>query len=639
MLIVSPSTPPEDQVNSFTLCSSTEDYLSPSLAVSSTEATNPEISPSTLPIGSSEPLDSPSNTHVNIGTVQEPEQHSKSPISLQSSDRDIDIVTRLFSALKMDPIGVPLHTPSTQAVAEDFTPATDTVCLQDLEACSYDGRLVPWVDKQATLHKTAFPGNIEVIRYQNEETPQQGAIILVSYQCGSRKRTTTGALKYPFVDAIFSSSRVVELDPFSREVYPFPQDQGRPLEVQPIVTAYESHRMNMNDYIAKINKLESAGLGLSTTTMSLRWDLAVVYHSLGYSDKAEHQYKQILPVLEQKKGQNSEDYIYTKVYLAESILRLGRLQEGHQMAHDAHILARRSHPGSSLYLEATCVLAQSFGYSNEFGSKEELLRDVIQITLTAFGPKHGDTIKMIRNLCNPMVATRRYSESEKLLRVALELSSNATNLSDREKCMIRYDLSKLLYEQGKYADSEALLRETAKISEKLLGIEHKQTLRCTVLLCKVLKMHKSFSESRDILLNILEVQIKKSEEIRGRTIRAMADLSVVLIEMRKMDDAFKWMEQALCYCVEIGGIKSGCAEQFFKDLSSIDEFEEQHDLILDLYKRMDIKISWIDAVYFDTVLSALSPQPCLLLLDSQRKSSCLSASATDTGYLHDGSIS
>ena len=119
----------------------------------------------------------------------------------------------------------------------------------------------------------------------------------------------------------------------------------------------------------------------------------------------------------------------------------------------------------------------------------------------------------------------------------------------------------------------------------------------------------------------------------------MADLSVVLIEMRKMDDAFKWMEQALCYCVEIGGIKSGCAEQFFKDLSSIDEFEEQHDLILDLYKRMDIKISWIDAVYFDTVLSALSPQPCLLLLDSQRKSSCLSASATDTGYLHDGSIS
>ena len=119
----------------------------------------------------------------------------------------------------------------------------------------------------------------------------------------------------------------------------------------------------------------------------------------------------------------------------------------------------------------------------------------------------------------------------------------------------------------------------------------------------------------------------------------MADLSVVMIEMRKMEDAYKWLEQALCYCVEIGGIGSGRAEQFFEDLSSIDEVEEQHQAILDLYKRMDIKISRIDAVHFDTVFPALSPEPCLLLLDSQRKPSFLPTSAIDTKYLHNGPIS
>jgi tetratricopeptide (TPR) repeat protein len=639
MLIVSPSTPLEDQVNSFMRYGSREDCLSPSLAVSSTEATNPGFSPNALLMGSSEPLGSPSNAHVNMDTVQEPEQHFVSPIPLQFSDRDVDIVTRLFSALKMDPINIPLHIPPTQAVAEVLTPATDTVCLQDLEACSHDGRIVTWVDKQAKPYKTASSGSTEVIHYHNEEKAQQGTIILVSYQCNSRKRTTTGALKYPSIDVIFSSSRVVELDPFSLEVYPFPQDQGWPLEVQPIATVYKSQRMDLNDCISKINKLESAALGSKTAATELRWDLAVVYFNLGYYDKAEHQYKQILSVFEQIYGQNSWDYIAAKIHLAESISYSGRSKEGNQLAKDAHILARRFYPGSSLYSSATHILANSLGFLSNFESEEELLREIIQIRLTASGPKHGVTIKVIRNLCNSMADTGKYSESEKLLRVALELSSSATNLSDREKCTIRYDLSKLLYEQGKYADSEALLKETAKISEKLLGIEHKQTLRCMILLCKVLKINKLFSESHDILLNIIEVQIKKSEEIRGRTIRAMADLSVVMIEMRKMEDAYKWLEQALCYCVEIGGIGSGRAEQFFEDLSSIDEVEEQHQAILDLYKRMDIKISRIDAVHFDTVFPALSPEPCLLLLDSQRKPSFLPTSAINTKYLHNGPIS
>jgi tetratricopeptide (TPR) repeat protein len=639
MLIVSPSTPLEDQVNSFTRCGNTEDHLSPSLAVSSTEATNPGFSPSTFTMGSSEPLASRSNAHVNISTVQEPDQHFTSPIPLQSPDRDIDIVTRLFSALKMDLMGIPLHIQPTQAVAEVLTPATDTVCLQDLEACSHDGRLVPWVGEQAMLHKTVSPGNTEITRYYKEENPQQGTIISVSYQCGSRKCTTTGALKYSSVDVIFSSSKVVEPDPFSLEVYPFPQDQGRPLEVQSIVTAYEFNRMNMNDCIAKISKLESASLRSNTAATKLKRYLADVYYNLGYYDQAEYQYKQNMLVFEQRYGKTSWDYIYAKMYLADSVSRLGRYEEGHRMAQDAHILARRFYPGSSLYQKATRALADSFGFLDERRSEEELYRDLVQITLTTSGPKHGNTIEAIRNLCFSMTLSEKYSETEELLRVAVELSSNATDISAMERCFIRHNLGQLLYKQGKYADSEALLRQTANMSEKLLGIEHEETLSCKILLCQVLRFQNLLSERYDILLEVLKVQIEKLKEIRGSTIEAMADLSIVLIEMRKMDDAHKWMKQVLCYCVEISAVTSDRVEQFFEDLSSIDQVEGQHKLILALYDRMRIKISWTAVVMHDRILSALSPQPCLLLLDSQRKSSCLSSSATDTRYVHDDPVS
>ncbi|CAN9198770.1 unnamed protein product [Alternaria alternata] len=581
-LIVSPSMPLEDQVNSFTRCGSTKDHLSPALEAYSTEATNPGISPSALPMGSSEPLGSPSNVHVDIGTFQEPEQHFISPILLQSPDRDVDVVTRLFSALKMDPIDIPLHIQPTQTVAEVLTPATDTVCPQDLEAYNHDKRLVPWVDKRATLHETASPGSTKVTRYHNEESPQRDTIILVSYQCNSRKRTTTGALKYPSVDVIFSSSRVVELDPFSLEVYPFPQDQGSSLEVRPVATLYDSWRMNLNDCIAKISKLESAALASNIAATKLRCKLADAYYDLGYYDKAEYQYKQVLPIFEQRYGQNSWDYIYSKIYLAGSVLRLGRSQEGNRMAQDAHILARRFYPGSPLYQDATGVLADSLGFLDDRRSEEELLREFVQIVLTASGPKHGDTITAIRRFGEVTRKTRGYSESEELLRVALELSSNATDISDREQCIIRYNLGWSLYRQHKYADSVALIREAAKMSGSVLGIEHGVTLKCKNLLCKVLKTQNLLSESRDILLKTIEVHIKKMKEIRGNTIEAMAYLSVVLIEMRKMDDAYKWMKQALCYCVEIGAIESDRAGQFFEDLSNIDGKEEQHELILDL---------------------------------------------------------
>jgi hypothetical protein len=90
--------------------------------------------------------------------------------------------------------------------------------------------------------------------------------------------------------------------------------------------------------------------------------------------------------------------------------------------------------------------------------EEEIPRELVQIRLNAFGPKHGDTLAAIRILCDSIIAAKRHSESEELLRVALELSFNATRSSSRRKCLICCKLGITLYEQGKYADSEALLR-------------------------------------------------------------------------------------------------------------------------------------------------------------------------------------
>ena len=583
MAFVSCVTLPDDQAKSFARRGNAENRHHSPLAVTPVKATNPDVSSSTLSVGSFEPVESPQNAHVSLGSVEESRFDPAWPIALESPDHDTETLTRLFSALKMDPRDISCNPPA-QAVVEVSTPTMDTISLQDLEICSFDGRLVPWVAKQAAICETVSQKGSE------EDTPEQGTTMFVSHQYGSKKRTTTGALKYSFADMIFPSSKVVEPDPFSLEVYPFPRDQRRRLEVLPVSNSDTVWRKEMNECMIMINKLGSAALGSSPATTARQKRLAIAYCKLGYYDKAEHQFKRILPALEQRHGKHSPHVILVRINLAKTIFQLGRYRDANQMAQHVHTWARRLDPGGVLYQEAARVLARSFGYLGNLMREEELLRELVQIRLNAFGPKHGDTLVVIEQLCGSIIAAKRHSESEELLRVALELSSNATHSSSRRKYLICRRLGITLYKQGKYADSEALLRKTTEMSEKLLGIEHSITLNCKLWLCRVLRARGLLLESHDILLDNVKSQIRTWTELRGSTIEYMAELSVVLIEMRNVDNAYKWMERALSYSVETGGTKTVRAVQFFEDLSSFNKPERQHTLIAALYRRMASKI-------------------------------------------------
>jgi hypothetical protein len=292
MAFVSCVTLPDDQAESFARRGNAENRRHSPLAVTLAKATNPGVSSSTLSVGSFEPVESPPNAHVSLGSVEESKFDPAWPIALESPDHDTKTLTRLFSALKMDPKDI-LYNPQAQAVGEVSTPTMDTVSLQDLEICSFDGRLVPWVAKQVAICETVSQ------KGSKEDTPEQGTITFVSHQYGSRKRTTTGALKYSFADVIFPSSEVVEPDPFSLEVYSFPRDQRRHLEVLPVSDSDAVWRKEMSECLLMINKLGSAALGSSPATTAREERLAAAYYELGYYGKAEHQFKRILPALEQ----------------------------------------------------------------------------------------------------------------------------------------------------------------------------------------------------------------------------------------------------------------------------------------------------------------------------------------------------
>ncbi|CAO2655996.1 Nn.00g047990.m01.CDS01 [Neocucurbitaria sp. VM-36] len=542
-----------------------DDHSLPSPSRLSLIATNPNGSSSSLLAGAIVPVSSIESTQARQLSHQQSEKHCTWPFSSGIKDYNPALLVRLFSALKIDPPGdVTIFDLPPPHITETPAAIAETVSLKEIEDSSYNGEGLHWIN---TRQK---PGHY-----------------------GTRKRTAAGVLKFPYVDVLLPSQKVVLASPLEVELYPFPfsRSQAQRFEAKPASKYHDVLRKEIQECISRIDKLKASALGFDTAMLRLIFELAVAYFNLGHFDKAEQEFKRILPALEEKYGSDSDWVGFVKATLAEAIMISGRFVEANQMAQDVHTLALSIDiAGDSLVPRAIKVLAESYGYLRDLAKEEELLRQLVQIRLTSLGPRHGDTLSAIRSLCDSISYSRKYSESEELLRIALELSASTQGISDRRKCLICHHYAKVLYKLRKYPASEALYRKAAEMSERLLGAEYPDTLRCKFWLARVLRARGLLQESYDVLLKTVEAQIRTRTELRGSTIESMADLSALLAQMRRMEEAGIWMRRALRCSQKMGKIHSTRAAQFFEELILVDESPEQHERRSALYDEMAYRI-------------------------------------------------
>lgn len=221
---------------------------------------------------------------------------------------------------------------------------------------------------------------------------------------------------------------------------------------------------DLNDCLHKIQKLKISALDTSVAATKVARKLANKYFNLGRYDKAEQQY-----------SVGSVHVVCVKADLVDAILRKGHYDEAKHMTQDLYIEALRSDvSGGAKFQRAMRVLALSLGYLKQNARKEELLKQLVQIRLTSLGPRHVDTLAVLRHLCQSMQSGGRCSESEKLLRVALELGATSHTLSVQGKCVISRELAFALKYQKRYRESETLYRRTFDVAEKSLGVEHRR---------------------------------------------------------------------------------------------------------------------------------------------------------------------
>jgi hypothetical protein len=201
--------------------------------------------------------------------------------------------------------------------------------------------------------------------------------------------------------------------------------------------------------------------------------------------ESENLNRRLVQIIEREYGPKSSRTLWSKLSLIESITEQGRYHEAKQMLDDIReAILRVDKPGGSLVQRSLQIMATIYVYLRNFGKAESILREVVQMSLIALGPRHADTLAVIHKLAKPISLAKRLSESEELLRIALELSRNAPGISNTRKCRTTRSLANVLSSQGMRQESEALYRISVAFSEKFVGEGRPETLRCNFRLAR-----------------------------------------------------------------------------------------------------------------------------------------------------------
>jgi tetratricopeptide (TPR) repeat protein len=226
-----------------------------------------------------------------------------------------------------------------------------------------------------------------------------------------------------------------------------------------------------------------------------------------------------------------------------------------------------------------------------FEEAESILREVVQMSLIALGPRHGHTLAAIQRLSVPISAAARHSESEELLRIALEIGRNAPGVSDIRKCRTTRSLATVLSNQGMHQESEALYRISVEFSEKLFGEDHPETLRCNFRLARKLCLKGLLCESKRLLERVARKQIESIGEYHPYTIDTMRALGDLLLETHEHEKAELWVEKTLRGCQKLYSSDYVRIMAAYDKLGECYEQQLRYQDALNLYERMSREIS------------------------------------------------
>jgi tetratricopeptide (TPR) repeat protein len=406
----------------------------------------------------------------------------------------IDIVgspklSRLFAALSLecptdiDPLSIPEPAFTTLPDAVDYLSQSDLMDLHNTNNADYDEN----------------NGN-EVVGYKSYNKIPRFTLSQKTPQIQSPR-------KFPQYDVWFPSGVVINPSPFN-EIYVFPSPTAKSTkDSRGHRTQMAQNRSIEAESSKRLAKLRPLLHEHHPKILAAMWALAGACFNQAKYEQAEKWYRELVSIGKRTDGTDAIRTLHAQIDLADSLVNLNRISEANEILQSIEkAITSRFKPPDRLILEflnTKLWVARAMGDTQ---GDEKCGRELLQITLGAFGPRHTETLSAMRILSYPLTGKGSAEESEQLLRKRMQLCNELKNVDDEAMLGGIWSLAEVLNFNNQKMESVSLSRSALERAQVLLGVDHPTTIRCSRQLAVALRGTGNLRESEQILKEAVRTQ-------------------------------------------------------------------------------------------------------------------------------------
>ncbi|MCG8404087.1 MAG: serine/threonine-protein kinase [Phycisphaerales bacterium] len=324
----------------------------------------------------------------------------------------------------------------------------------------------------------------------------------------------------------------------------------------------------------------------------VRMTIGASYHSLGYYDKAEYQFRHALEWNRQRYGIEHQITARNMRQLGKAVVRLGRYEEGIELLEDA-LYIHRSVFGDVDHRETAGMLSD-FGWAlrkvRDLERAESYLRESLEMYRNLVGEQNGSFASVLNNLATVVRARGKLGEAQELLEQSLATYRKLYGDSHPYIGNVENSLARLKEIQGDVEGAEASYVSAIEILRKTLGERHVMLATVMNNLASLRHDQNRLDEAEETYQESLSIYEKAVGKNHPSYISSLNNFGFLLRDKGAKEEAAAIFKTVGDWHRERNGERfwrTLLSDAYYaENLGKLGRFEEMEELILQSYERM-----------------------------------------------------
>ena len=310
--------------------------------------------------------------------------------------------------------------------------------------------------------------------------------------------------------------------------------------------------------------------------------LAEVVSAMAQEEKAEREFRSLLPRLTAAYGSDGAETLRAKQALARVLLNRTRNDEALVLSSEVVAARRRTDPGSAKLASGVLLLGIVQENSSRFDEAEKSYREAVALYESTLGPDKPQTAEALWSLAELHAFRGKRADAEKEFERAVAIERKSLGARHPQLASTLIDLGSLYMNERRYREADAALTEALGIYRAL---DHPDAADALRILGVSLTGQERYAEARQRLAEALAVSRSNLGPAHQVTMTALGNLGEVELRQGHLDLAEKYLEESVAGLEALYGAESNNRRAPLNALGEVYRLRGRLDEATGLHRR------------------------------------------------------